>query len=163
MTSFLLTKDLAQRAVELVTPAIRFTMTEGVAKRQDLHIVILNPGIPYSPLTDFADAILYQHQFGVESEWEHEYAAIAWGKANLTWRTGLPTHILQLHPQLYHPGDVRHAGSVNHNGIVVACSGVQGYFDAMFAQWIASACEGLCIHNFQTYTGPNAPDVLHSE
>lgn len=154
--SFLLTAELADKAINLVLPAIDAAYTHQVINRLHLHIVVLNP-------TSIAleGAILVERSIGDTNVWAHPYDRIARSKAMVTWRTGLPSHeVLALAPHLYVEGDVRYGGSTNLNGIVVACSGVQSHFDQMIAQWIASACYALCIDEFEPLTGSTAPDFL---
>ena len=162
--SFFLTKELAQEAVEVVMPAIMNMMAQGKVNRRDLAIVILDPGVLFvAGQSRFDRAILYKHSIGNPSGWGDHYDDIAAGKAAVTWMTGLPSHMVQqLAPHLYSEGDVRHGGSANLMGIIVACSGVESFFDQMFAEMIASACRALCIRDFQAYTSrPGVPSFLN--
>ena len=64
----------------------------------------------------------------------------------MSWRHGMSTHEIQtLAPHMLVTGDTVYYGSVISNGIVVACSGVQPYFDEMISAWVLAACKALCI------------------
>jgi len=160
--SFFLTESLAKEAIRLTMPTIQAFMNEGIAVRHDLHIVILDPAIPYSPITDFTETILVEHSLGDVENWQHDYAEIACGKAANSWRTGKETHDLRSTPWLYRLADVRFAGSSVRDNIIVACSGVQGHFDRMFAGMIREACEGLCIDAYERYMASNPPGNVFS-
>ena len=135
----LLDKSLATNAIGLVLPTIKKAMREGVVKRRHLAIVIVDNEIcePISPLVEYF--------IGGKKNWKHPYDKIAWDKIHLSIRTGFDSgYVISQAPQLLLDYDPPYAGSVADEGFIVACSGVQSYFDEMFARMIAAACKALC-------------------
>lgn len=164
MANAIMTRELVEQAVEVVEFSIRRTMRAGIANRHDLHIVVMNPAVQYSSDSQFEDAIYYEHSIGDPSKWPYPFDEIARGKAALSWRTGMPSHhVQQFASHLYLDGDVRHGGSTILDGIVVACSGVQGHFDRMFAEWIASAIRGMSVDRMRTYEATDPPSFFGAE
>ena len=148
--SFFLTAKLAMEAVLVVLPAIEAMMETGRAKRRDLQIIVMDPAKPFGSGATFTSAILYEHQLGDSEAWEHDYYRVARSKAEVSWRTGFPSHLVQQRmPYLYQDGDTRWGGSVVLEGQVVGVSGVQWYWDEMFSYWIAAACRALSIEAAQ--------------
>ena len=142
--SYLLDEKRAGQAVNMALPAIEAVMQQ--LGRPNLHIVVLNPGLPRESVYDLTDAILYERSLGDRSSWPHDYDVIARSKAEVALRTGMPAHLVQQRaPFLYTEGNTRHGGSVVFEGLVVACSGVPWYFDQMFSYWISAASQALCI------------------
>lgn len=145
---------MAETAVRIVKPSILNAMEIGLLKRRDLHIVVLDP------VVDYVDGSLlpaiYEFSFGNPIKWEHRFDTIARAKALVTWRTGLPTHLVQQSfPYLLQGRDTPLWGSVNLEGIIVAASGVQPWFDEMISYQVAAACRALCISKMQTETLPD--------
>ncbi len=138
--SYFLTEEVASKAVALVVDGlIEPMMQRDEVRRPHLHIVVLDPTITLAGGYTFEDAILYEWSIGPTGDWQHPYREIARKKAEQTWRTGLPSRVVQqLAPHLYVEEDTLFAGSVNHLGIIVACSGVEDYFDEGFAMAIAA-------------------------
>ncbi len=141
MTSLFLTAKLAQEAVGTVLPAITELMNFR-AKRAHMHIVILDPTKkPWN--STFEEAIVYEYQIGNPEEWEYDYKNVARSKAEQSFRTGLPNGIMHLHaPVLIESGDTKWTSSYvdSISGMIVACSGVQGYFDYLVGGWVALTC-----------------------
>jgi hypothetical protein len=155
----MLTKDLAARAVEQALPLLQHLMDSKVLKRPALAIVILKPGLPPP---DFGQrelpmaTILYERQLGRDtylpqltldpdqpqvSAWERPFDLYARQKALLTARTGLPSRLVQSQcPHLLMPGNIVYGGSTIKDGLIVACSGVQSWYDEAIAEIIASLC-----------------------
>ena len=50
-------------------------------------------------------------------------------------------------------GDTIHGGSAAYEGIVVAASGVQGYFDEAISGMVAAILWGLCMDAQAAYMG----------
>ena len=155
MKSAVLTSELASRAVDLVIPAIQMTMETGLAKRSDLHIVIGDPA--FLPRDDIsyelwvAIGIVYERSLTLPDNWEYPYQEIARHKAYLSWKYQMPTQILQTRaPHILCTGDTIYYGSYYADLLSVAASGVEPYFDQMFATWTGEACRGLCIHAVQS-------------
>ena len=106
----------------------------------------MDPAQPYVPKT-FEQAVLFEQAFGDKDDWDHDYMGIALAKARLTRKYELPTQILiERRPYLLKAHDVRWFGSAFKDGIVVAASGVQPWFDQAISEMVASMCQGLCIN-----------------
>ncbi|MEQ1849465.1 MAG: hypothetical protein ABL890_02655 [Candidatus Peribacteraceae bacterium] len=138
--SYLLTKAIASAAIDFVLPSVRKLAEGKVLKRNQFHIVVASRG--FSP--DFEASILAEHSEN-RSAWEFPFGEIARQKCKMSWTSGLSTReIHQLHPQLLLAGDTVYYGSVVCPGNVVACSGVEAYFDEMISTWVQAACNALC-------------------
>lgn len=131
-------RDAAARAVRLALPMLEAARADpGVGESGFFHVVVMNP-LARPGACDFAGAILYEESVGDPEEWDADYGAYARGKARLSWRTGQSGHeILALRPHLLHAKDTRVWGSVAIDGIVVAVSGANPWFDEAFAAAIA--------------------------
>jgi hypothetical protein len=137
-TSYFLDQNTAKQAVELSLPTIIAAMDSRVAGASGfLYIVILKPGA--TPATGtFSDSILYEHAVGDTAKWDADYGKFARAKAELSWRTGLDTRLVQQsHPHLLAQGDSLLWGGIVHDGIVVAVSGADPWYDEAFAGSIA--------------------------
>lgn len=146
MASYYLTAELTEKAVGLVLDGIILPMMErGEVKRPHLHIVVgVDRPMDYWDSTTADDGVIYEQSIGDPTMWEYDYRGIAQGKYRQTRRTGLPSRVIQqIAPHLYIRGDTIHAGSTNLIGIIVACSGVESFWDEAFAGMIAWAIWGL--------------------
>ena len=145
---------MARQALELAKPTI-VALLATMAKRQDLHVVIGLIGV------NGEGAILVQESFGDFGAWEHDYEPIAKGKFYLSARTGLPSRLVQAdHPFLLGVESVVHGGSVVEDEVVVACSGVESYFDEAVAGVILAILKGLCHHELARQRALNI-DFFH--
>ncbi len=135
--SFILTEDIARRAVAIARPTIEEVLgSDLVDGRANLHLVVLDP--------DNGRAI-YEESFGDKATWQHPYDKIAQAKASLCWHNERVGRSIQNDaPWLYERGDTRYAGGVFENGLVVAASGLQDYFDEMISWMVVSAIQALC-------------------
>lgn len=154
--SHLLTPDVAERAVAMVLPGVLALMVDGTFRQKDLHIVVARPGV--SPPLEQAQwdtrGILYEHSIGDTDAWTKPYAQIARSKCYLSWKHGLPTHVIQTRmPWLLEPGDTVFYGSAVSDGLVVAASGVQAWFDQMVSEWVLAAIRAQCIGAYAQMTG----------
>lgn len=132
-----------RNVVEVLLPSINLGL-ERFAKRMHLAIRVLNPDSPDHPV------VLYELDLGNTSEWEYDYGDIAMRKANLCLREKCDTEVVKIQrPFRYRVDDPPFLGGVYVEGLVVACSGVEGYFDQMFAQWIAAGCRAIATHRFE--------------
>ncbi|MEK7649378.1 MAG: hypothetical protein AAB367_00215 [Patescibacteria group bacterium] len=137
-----LTKDVAETATDRV---IAMATRDFPLKRQDCHIVVLAPSMEQDsmwPNYNITPFVLYEKSVGARSEWQHSYDVIARRKAAQLWqeRNDGRTDCM---PHLLFPGDTPYWGGVERDGIVVACSGFQAWFDKMVAGMIADACIAL--------------------
>ncbi len=155
-----LTDGTCEAAVELIKPVLEL----GAFKRTDGQLIVLDPSRPYTK--DFEDlereiaagdeealrkfwleVVLNEWDFGDKANWEHPYDFVAASKAFISWRTGLPSHMVQqLYPYLYKQGDTKWGGStVLPGGLVIAFSGVEWYYDQMIAEMMGSAIKAVCL------------------
>ncbi|CAB3934004.1 hypothetical protein QEP16_08540 [Achromobacter insolitus] len=131
-------RDAAAQAVQLALPMLEAARGDPrVGDSGFLHIVIMNP-LARPGACEFAGAILYEESIGDPEKWDADYGAYARGKARLSWRTGRSSHeVLALQPHLLHAKDTQVWGSVAIDGIVVAVSGANPWFDEALAAAIA--------------------------
>lgn len=156
MSSYLLTMEVAQKATEMAISSFDRLFIDGAleAKRRAMAVVVLDPTQPFGDGAKFSEAVLYEGRVG-EIGWERNYAKIAKLKAWLSWRTGLPAHLVrEQSPYLYLFDDVKYGGSVVfEGGLIVGASGVEWYFDRMVAYWTAAACQALCMQKMDHLPG----------
>ncbi|MFT6928045.1 MAG: hypothetical protein ACJAZP_003692, partial [Psychromonas sp.] len=128
-------KQLAIDAVELVTPSIERLFDR--TNRKELHIVIMDPQVkPWE--SSFEDAILYEASLGNPNQWTIPFEQFARKKAQQAWRDGSANINHQtLHPASLGEDDLLFYGSFVYGNIVVACSGVEQWFDMLVSGWIA--------------------------
>jgi hypothetical protein len=130
-------EEAAQAAIHLALPTVARAMAYPAAGDSGcLHIVVMNPHA--SPASvEFEQAILYEHSIN-RLNWDADYAHFARAKALVSWRTGTDSHAVQaLRPYLLEPGHTLLWGSVCLDGLVVAVSGMQPWFDEALAGVVA--------------------------
>jgi hypothetical protein len=157
--SVIVTDEVAKLAIALERPFITRLMDLGIAKRNHLHVVVLDPGviIPVGvsfkfldDIMDYEDLILHEESFGDKSQWEHPYDEYARSKAVVSLRTKLPSlYVVQSAPFLLVPGDTCFGGSAYLDGIAVGVSGVDSHIDQMIADRVAATIRGLAIDIMQ--------------
>ncbi len=147
MSYGILTPGLIKEAYMMVYPLIENTL-KSHAKRQHLAIVVTATEVikPHNPDKTFEEDCFLTVTIGSELEFEYPYLKIALSKAEKSARTGKGS--AELSPHYLIDGDVIYWGSVVLEDIVVACSGVEPYYDEMFSMWIASAIKALCKKRF---------------
>ena len=187
--SYLLTNELALRAIHIVLDNIFPKLVEdGTFKRPDLHMVVLDPvaiyggskpkehthfdmdtmiggpvssTIQWSPLLQ-DDIILAEYSIGDPKKWEWDFKAIARSKAYQTRKYGMPNQlVVERMPWLLHGTDFPFWGSAYRDGLVVAASGVQPWYDQMLSEMVASAAAALCINEMRKPNGILEEDRLH--
>ncbi|CAB3700018.1 hypothetical protein SB816_08155 [Achromobacter sp. SIMBA_011] len=131
-------RDAAARAVQLALPMLEAARADKrVGESGFLHVVVMNP-LARPGECDFSQAILYEQSVGDPNRWDADYGAFARGKARLSWRTGLSSHeVVVARPHLLQAKDTPVWGSVSVDGIVVAVSGANPWFDEAFAAAVA--------------------------
>lgn len=132
--SYLVDQNTARHAIKLCLPMINSAMESREAGASGfLYIVVMRPGFtPHDG--SFTEAILYEHAVGDTSKWDAEYDVFARGKAELSWRTGMDTHVAQQSsPHLLRKGDSLLWGGVVLHDLTVAVSGADPWFDEAFA------------------------------
>jgi hypothetical protein len=139
--------DIAKEAVNLVKPSIEELFNK--TNRKELHIVIMDPRIkPWE--SSFEDAILYEESIK-NLPWEKPFDEFARSKASQAWRENQANILTQSqHPSSLREGDLPFYGSFVYGNVVVACSGVEQWFDMLVSSWLALAFEQLMIHEFQS-------------
>lgn len=142
--SYFVNADTAAKAVQLCLPMIDAAMQSRVAGESGfLYIVIMKPGFTPDCAT-FDEAVLYEHAVGDREMWDADYRAFARAKAMVSWRSGLDGHVVQeIKPQLLAVHDTVLWGSVVLDGIVVAVSGADPWFDEAFAGAVAMCARAL--------------------
>ena len=138
--------NIAKQAVALVKPSIEELFKR--TNRKELHIVIMDPRLkPWE--SSFSDAILYEESIK-NSTWEKPFDDFARSKAQQAWRESQANIVTQaMHPSSLREGDLPFYGSFVYGNVVVACSGVEQWFDMLVSGWIALAFEQLAIHEVQ--------------
>ncbi len=137
-SSFLLDREAAAQAVAMALPMIRTAIDNRSAGESGFfYLIVMKPGS--SPASSsFEEAILYEHAVGDRSKWDADYRSFAVAKARVAWRTGMDSHIVQeQRPYLLEAGDTVLWGSVALDGIVVAASGADPWYDEAFAGAVA--------------------------
>jgi hypothetical protein len=136
-----LNKSRARHAIELAEPTI-LKMMQTVTNHKALHIVIV--GVD--------GQILHEQSVGPDVGREPDpqrmagCVEIARSKAQIHFRTGRPSAEIQARrPGSLLVGDTVYGGSAEHEGIIVAVSGVQGFYDESIAGTVASILWGLCM------------------
>ncbi|MFA0442768.1 hypothetical protein BCU70_02140 [Vibrio sp. 10N.286.49.C2] len=141
-------KAIALDAIELTKPSIERLFER--TNRKELHIVVMDPTIkPWE--ASFEEAILVEVSLGNPTEWTIPFDELAKKKAHQAWRNSCPNMQLQTqHPSSLREGDVLFYGSFVYGDIVVACSGVEQWYDMLVSSWIALAIEQITISEYQT-------------
>ncbi len=160
-TGGLLDKTAAEEAVRLALPAIEAALQRpGVSGERVLHLVILDPHANRN--LPFEQAVLHEHSVGDPASWGADYRSFARAKAELAWRRGCDTHVLQeLRPHLLRTGDTLLWGGVCRDGLTVAASGAHPWFDEAFANAVAGFL--LAIAQERARTARERGDVLLRE
>ena len=151
--SFILTRDLAKQAVEIVRPTIEaFLGSDLTGGEKNLYLVILNPS---------DGKILYEEPFGSRATtWNHPYAKIARAKGKQCYRTGLTGRKIKTQcPWLIEPGDTRYAGGIIEDGLAIAASGLLEHFDEMISWMVFNAIQALC-RDFMAKMSDDVPDFF---
>ena len=121
-------------------------------KRAMFHIVVLVPGVVLEagkyPNNPVQPHLLAEHSQGDKKLWSHDYADIARCKALQLWHDRNDGGAA-IKPHLLFPGETPFWGGVKRDGIVVACSGVQPWFDRMIAGMVADICIAYAMQRYE--------------
>ncbi len=141
----------AREAVSLALPSIESALRNpAVSGLGVLHLVLLDPAASCGTCS-YEDAVLHEQSVGERSRWDVDYAAYAHAKARLSWRHGMDSRRLQLlQPQRLEEGESLLWGGVWLDGIVVAASGAQPFWDEAFALAVAGHLRALAFERAQT-------------
>jgi hypothetical protein len=136
--SYYLDRATAEQAVAQVLPFIERAIADyRVGDGGFLHLVVMNPGLTPTE-TSFENAILYEHSVGDRNAWDADYQRFARAKARIAWSTGQDSRVVQmLRPHLLARGDTILWGSALVDGVIVAASGAQPWYDEAFAGVLA--------------------------
>lgn len=136
-----LTKEVAEIAVDTVMQAVFFGSLADKLNRPTCHVVIVVP--TQGSANEIIPYVLYEKTHGEREGWgEHHFNHIATSKSFQLWYDRHDGGTCAV-PHLLMPGDTPYWGGVKREGIVVACSGVQPYFDRMISGMVADACIAL--------------------
>lgn len=131
--------ELAEQALALALPTIEALMESHTARKL-MDVVMLGPN----------GEILLERCIGPDAAkpefaaLRQDFAEIARSKAAIHYRTGRPSR--EVHdraPHLLLVGDTVYGGSAAYEGLIVAGSGVQDYFDETIAAILAATFWGL--------------------
>tara|TARA_B100000745_G_scaffold70949_3_gene42502 strand:- start:13868 stop:14326 length:459 start_codon:yes stop_codon:yes gene_type:complete len=125
-----------------------------VLNRKMCHIVVVVPAGEEARNSDWPDYsvtpnCIFEASVGNKSDWPHEFDEIARSKARQLWRGQNTDGNTDSMAHLLFPGDTPYWGGVKRHGIVVACSGVQPYFDQMISGMIADAIKAFARFHFE--------------
>jgi hypothetical protein len=142
--SYFIDRHAAEKAVGLSLPLIQEAMKlKEVGESGFLYVVVMDP-LLNPQASSFEEAILYEYAVGDRSKWDADYAAFAKAKARVAWRTGLDGHMVQeLRPHMLTARDTVLWGSVVVDGIVVAVSGANPWYDEAFAGTVAMCLRAI--------------------
>ncbi|MDC7235401.1 MAG: hypothetical protein PQJ58_19390 [Spirochaetales bacterium] len=147
-------ESICKTALMILEPAIKKLLAEK-AKREDMHIVIMNPLLhPWD--CSFEEAILLEHSTTDKSNWQIPFDEFALAKAKQAWRDGRSNkekHLMA--PATLQDGDIAFYGSFEHNGVIVAASGVEPWYDVMVSGWIAVAIQQFAQAEYEQFKSEN--------
>lgn len=130
--------DSARQALAFALPAIVAALDDSrVSGTACLSIVVLDPACAPGN-GDAEPCVLLEYAVGRE-RWDVDYAAFARAKAATAWRTGHDgTWLLDRGVATLRAGDSLLRGSAVLDGIVVAVSGAQPWYDEAIALTVAA-------------------------
>ena len=140
----------AREALEILSPAVEVLF--GHSEKDGFHFIILNPVFErWNVKGDIEGAILLDGFIGNDDE-KHNYREIALSKVEQAWMVGMSNAFVQsFAPALLKEKDTPYAGSFVYNGLVVAVSGLQPWFDELVSMWIACTIQQVCQHQRQRW------------
>lgn len=158
--SALLNRATAEQAVALALPLLEQARgNRDISDSGFLHLVIMDP-MRHPDQFSFEEAILYEYSVGNRNDWDADYAAFAYAKTRLSWRTGLDSHTVQArYPHLLEAGDTLLWGSVCLDGIVVGASGAHPWYDEALAGVVA-LCLRAKVKALQIDAGREGPFLV---
>lgn len=145
-----LTADLANRAILHVAVPF-FQGREIMVKRRMFHVVVIVPIWTRSTKNRIGKVeprVLFEYSIGIRANWPYPFDEIAREKGYQLWH-GLNDGGTDIKPHLLFPETSPFWGGVKRDGIVVACSGVEPWFDRMIAGMIADMIIGLCYYAWE--------------
>ncbi|OGI87704.1 hypothetical protein A2995_01340 [Candidatus Nomurabacteria bacterium RIFCSPLOWO2_01_FULL_33_24] len=142
-----LTEKIAKKAIMMVKEFFLKNSSQFlIIWRGDMHIIVMVPSLVDDnrqyPDYYLEPIVLCEESFGKKKEWRHRFDEIAQCKALQLWHQRNNGH-LTTPVHLLFPDDTPYYGGVDREGIVVACSGLQPYFDKMISGMVADLCIAL--------------------
>lgn len=134
----LLDAALADHALDLAAASIESVLAEpGASGERLLHVVILDPRVCAAAAA--VPTILTERSFGRPPPWGADYRGFALAKARLCWRLQRDSRwVQQQAPHLLDRGDTTLWGSCCRDGLILAASGAQPWFDEACCDLVAS-------------------------
>lgn len=130
-----ITEEICSEAWAVIVPAIQKAAELEVTNGLRGTLIVLDPQSP-------TDEILFTGHVGDE---DPEFLQNVKGKVAVTLRTGYDSEKIRMDlPHLYQEGDIKYPGAIKRDGLVIAFSGVQGEFDVMICEWMASTIRAIC-------------------
>lgn len=156
----LLTREMAEEGLEMFDKIFQMLVKRDQVKRPHLHIVVMDPTKPHG-CCSFENAILAKRTWGPVREFEYPFIPIARQKAEVTWRTGMPSRVVaQTAPHLLQHGNTKHGGSVIIDGMIVAASGCNWWEDVMLSGIAAHLILCRCNRRMQLEILPGEGDFI---
>jgi len=157
LTPKYLTREVAKTVVEMVLNGFMFPdKMDRILSRKMCHIVVLAPSVEDARKASYPDWPNYPvtpiciFETSISKEvWPHEFDVIARCKAQQLWQGQNIDGNTDSIPHLLFPDNTPYWGGVKRHGIVVACSGIQPYFDQMFSGMIADGIKAFARFNFE--------------
>lgn len=153
LTPKFLPKEMVRTVVDMVLDGFMFDKRmDSILSRKMCHIVVLVPSVTdvheagHHPITPFP---IFEKSVGNPDEWPRKFDDIARCKAQQLWRGQNTDGNTDSVPHLLFSDDTPFWGGVRRHGIVVACSGVQPYFDQMISGMIADALKAFGRFRFE--------------
>ncbi len=145
----LLTKLMVEAAVDILKPGVENLIKS--TNRVVAYIYVLDPiqdrSMSSEPVQIWGGSIGLTDRL----QWPKPYSEYAWKKADLTWKTQLPSHLVQRDaPYLFEEGDFKYGGSEYRNGIIVATSGLEWHHDYLVSASLAAILHAMAIGAFET-------------
>lgn len=144
LTAPLVTAALAREAIACVRALFeRAVATEAFGESHAAHVVVMRPGsTPHE--ASFESSILYEESFGDVPHWDVDYAMYARAKAQLAWTARRDSQCVRDDaPHLLREGDTVLGGAIHRDGLTVAVSGMQAWFDEALAASVAAFLRAL--------------------
>ena len=159
ITPMFLTEQLATEVARAVHHMVTSSeLLKPLLTRHGFHIVVLVPAKEVSGKfpSQTKPFILFDGSFRKDL-WgkDAHYNEIARSKAQQLWDQR-SNGGLCISPHLLFKGETRWTGGVECEGIIVTCSGVQGYFDRMIASMVANIIIALAHHAYKNNPGIKA-------
>ena len=137
----LLTQEMVEDSIDFGVKCLGILFDDGTINRPEAFISI--------SVVDDKRALKYQEYacraVGDPSIWLYRYDEIARGKTKLSARTGMSARqVIELHPELLCPSDVKYWGNTIVGNIIVSCSCCEhGSVDTIVTDAVAAKCLSL--------------------